>query len=148
MKRLVFILLGILLLLGVAVLPAAAEDATAPEPTVQTQEEIPPLSPYEAPDRRDYEGTDLNYDSVKYNWEASLIGTYYRWTRKDNWGNPAKFDRAFRQFYADDPLLMIENHIVYMKKWKQTARANRSAIPSLWCSIILTRTKPRQRRQW
>ena len=118
MKRLVFILLGILLLLGVAVLPAAAEDATAPEPTVQTQEEIPPLSPYEAPDRRDYEGTDLNYDSVKYNWEASLIGTYYRWTRKDNWGNPAKFDRAFRQFYADDPLLMIENHIVYMKKWE------------------------------
>ena len=118
MKRLIFILLGILLLLGLAVLPAAAEEATGPEPSVQTQKEAPPLSPYEWPNWQAYEAagfTHAEYDSEVYKWERSLMGTYFRWTRYDAWGAKAKFDPAFRPFYADDPLLVIDNHIVYLK---------------------------------
>jgi hypothetical protein len=141
---------------GIAVLPAAAEDATVPEPVTQTQEETAEAepvtqtqeepaepeptaqtpeeptepaapeedaaydwSPYEVPDWRAYENReDYEYDFIEDAWLASVQGQYYLWTRVrnlDTWGVQVKFDRAFRSFYADDPLLVIDNHIVYLK---------------------------------
>lgn len=150
MKRLIYVLLGLLVCLALFVLPAAAEDATEPEPTTQVQEETtepvtepqeettapepvtepqeettdseptepepqpayPPFSPYQAPNWEDYGGDYNAYYNASYEWETSVYGKYYNWSRylNDDW---VHYDPAFRAFYADDPELVISDHFVY-----------------------------------
>lgn len=135
MKRLLFVLLAALLCLAVFVLPAAAEDATEPEPTAQAQEEPtepgkepPALSPYAAPNSNDYE-TYSDYMNAYDAWERSVCGRYYQWRTGLGEDRPL-FDPAFRQFYRDDPELYIENHLVFKKvksyAWEGKKRVRRT----------------------
>lgn len=128
MKRFALILLGLLLCFAVFVLPAAAEDATEPEPTTQAQEktteltepvtepqpEAPAFSPYAAPNWEDYEGDSDAYYNAFYEWETSIYGRYCSWSGR--WDDQrGRFDPAFRAFYADDPEMFITDHFVYRK---------------------------------
>ena len=137
MKRILFVLLVVLLCLGVAGLYAAAEDKAAPPDAAATTQEdvrpdVPPLTPYTYPNWEDYKNTDLNYEEVCYDWESSLMGVYYRWTREPYlWGDRPNFDRAFRAFYQDDPLVTIDNHIVYLQKQKKDWDGNPVGDPYL-----------------
>ncbi|MBQ4365383.1 MAG: leucine-rich repeat protein, partial [Clostridia bacterium] len=128
----------------IAVLPAAAEDATEPEPTTQTQEEpappaqedatepappaqeettepaVPashkPLSPYHLPEWEDYDG---DWDAWKEDyeiWRFSVYARYYSWRGSDTEEiYRASFEPVFRTFYADDPELSVVDHFVFKK---------------------------------
>ncbi len=132
-----FVLLTLALCGGALLLSAAAEDGAAPpDAAVTTQAEgrsdVPPLTPYAYPNWQDYKDADLNYDEVCYDWESSLMGTYYQWTREPLLrGRRPNFDRAFRAFYQDDPLVTIDNHIVYLQKQKQDREGNPVGEPYL-----------------
>ena len=125
MKRIIWILLGILLMLGVCLLPAAAEDAAEPEPTAQTQTEttapepaVPeshkPLSPYQSPRWEDYDGDNAAYAEDLQLWRSSIYSRYYNWRSSMAYAR-APYDPAFRAFYAADPDLHVENHFVFSK---------------------------------
>ena len=140
MKRLVYVLLGLLVCLAIFVLPAAAEDAAEPEPTTQAQEEptepqkeAPAFSPYAAPDWNDYENYS-DYMNAYDEWERSLYGRYYQWRSGLGEDRPM-FDPAFRQFYLDDPEVYIENHLVF-KKVKSYVWENKKRVKRTYAVIL------------
>ncbi len=104
----------------------SAEDTTAatePEKETEPQQETtaadtdgatrtPPLSPYHPPKWEDYNGDRDAFDRDEYAWFNSIYCRYYRWRANDP-DDTAKFDPAFRAFYADDPELKISGHFVY-----------------------------------
>ena len=108
MKRLAWMILGVLLCLGALLLPVWATNAASP---AAQEAELPAFSPYEPP--QDAAEGDAVFDA----WERSLPGSYYRWTRGAiRGGGRPRFSPAFRAFYRDDPLVVIDRHIVYLKK--------------------------------
>jgi hypothetical protein len=161
MKRFLSTLLAALLCLGVAVLPAAAEDATEPEPTVQTQEdpaepvsppeetaapaqEEPtapaaethrPLSPYREPALADYAGDETAFREDHQAWLDSVYARYYHWKNSDEMDWRAPYDPAFRAFYADDPDLFVENHLVF-KKLTAFVYENRKRVKRTFAVIL------------
>ena len=155
MKRLLSVLLAALLCFGAAVLPAAAEDAAAPEPTAQIQEETPepqeeptepiqedsaeqethrPLSPYQRPDRNDYAGDNAAYAQDLKSWENSIYARYYHWRSSVSYAR-IQYEKAFRAFYADDPDLLIEDHFVF-KKVHTVVYENRKRVKRTYAVIL------------
>lgn len=123
MKKLLYFLCGLLLFVGVLVLPAAAKDeAPQPEETVTAQEQDPAPSPYT--DARDaVYSSDNAKTAALAQWKKSGMRAYYFWSRGGAKERPA-YTRAFRQYYRDDPMIDIVNHMV-LYRYQYTDRKGR-----------------------
>ena len=114
MKKLLYLLCGLLLFVGVLVLPAAAKDeAPQPEETVTAQEQDPAPSPYT--DARDaVYSSDNAKTAALAQWKKSGMRAYYFWSRGGAKLRPA-YRHSFRQYYKNDPEIEIVNHLVLRK---------------------------------
>ena len=114
MKRICCYLFMLLLCLGALLLPAAAESEEAPpEQTVSEQEIDPAPSPYSDAKEGVYSSEEAK-NAALAQWKKSGMRNYYFWSRGGAKQRP-KYSRSFRQYYANDPLLTIVDHMVLMR---------------------------------
>lgn len=123
MKKFLYYLCGLLLCLGVLILPTAAEEqAPQPEETAAAQEVDPAPSPYADAKTGTYSSEEAKTDAYKQ-WKKSGMRDYYFWSRGGAKERPA-YTRAFRQYYRDDPMIDIVNHMVLFR-YQYTDRKGR-----------------------
>ena len=136
MKRSLIFLLGLALCFGALTLPvwaaeplpeptaAAAPAEEAPSDPVQTQgpAENPAPSPYANPKDAAYTSDEARSAALAQ-WKKSGMRAYYYWSRGGAKQRPA-YDRAFRAYYTDDPLIDIVDHLVLLR-YQDTDRRGR-----------------------